>query len=303
MVSLQDNAITKNMLNNYVGLKPSDRAFLKQLNKITQKSNVSRQIYYIYIGFLVYCTLTVVSTSDQQIILNNAITTLPILNLDVSLNCFFILSPIIAIFIFIYLHWYLQDIQNIVKKKSNTYTHFKRKWQRMLNEFFAFWALPLFLLINAFYFSKKHAPIASYIIGAISIWGTLTVIYFWCNTYNYKNNLLGGITTKPSCMERIKQEFREIFKVEKELVACIIIVFVILSIFINCSNRGEFRLSNVDLSRQILITEQNPDYKDIYWQDLNGAHLEGANLSCAVLKRADLGKAYLQKANLKGAKP
>jgi hypothetical protein len=53
----------------------------------------------------------------------------------------------------------------------------------------------------------------------------------------------------------------------------------------------------VDLSYQVLITEQKNEY-DTYWVNLEGAHLEGANLDHAILKLANLRSAHLQGSNL-----
>lgn len=53
----------------------------------------------------------------------------------------------------------------------------------------------------------------------------------------------------------------------------------------------------VDLSYQVLITEQKNEY-DTYWANLEGAHLEGANLDHTILKLANLRNAHLQGSNL-----
>jgi hypothetical protein len=43
------------------------------INSITVASKNARQIYYVYIGLLAYWVLTIVSTSDRQVILDNKV--------------------------------------------------------------------------------------------------------------------------------------------------------------------------------------------------------------------------------------
>ena len=67
-------------------------ALNRLLDNTAEASKNARRIYIIYVSFLLYCALTVVSISDRQIILNDAVS-LPILRMDVPLNGFFILAP------------------------------------------------------------------------------------------------------------------------------------------------------------------------------------------------------------------
>jgi hypothetical protein len=84
--------------------KPEAPSWL--LENIAEASKNARTIYFLFVGFLVYCGLTVVGIKDRQIILNDAVS-LPILRMDVPLNGFFILAPVIVIFLFLYFQLYL----------------------------------------------------------------------------------------------------------------------------------------------------------------------------------------------------
>ncbi len=75
------------------------------IDNIAEASRNARAIYLLFIGFLAYCAITVVNTKDRQLILNGT-SHLPIINIDVPLNGFFLLSPLIAIIVFIYLQLY-----------------------------------------------------------------------------------------------------------------------------------------------------------------------------------------------------
>jgi hypothetical protein len=61
---------------------------------------------------------------------------------------------------------------------------------------------------------------------------------------------------------------------------------------------GKFakQATTVDLSYQVLITEQKKEY-DTYWADMEGIRFEGANLKQAILKLANLRNAHLQGAD------
>jgi len=80
------------------------------IDNIAEASKNARKIYLLFIGVLAYSALTVVSTSDRRIILNEP-ARLPVINLDVSLDGFFILAPILSIFIFFYFQLYLHKFR------------------------------------------------------------------------------------------------------------------------------------------------------------------------------------------------
>ena len=71
-------------------------------DNIAEASKNARKLYLLFLGFIAYCALTVVSTTDRQMVLKNESVRLPIVNLDVSLNGFFLLAPLLAIFLFVY---------------------------------------------------------------------------------------------------------------------------------------------------------------------------------------------------------
>ena len=104
------------------------------IDNIAEASKNARQMFFLYIGFLAYSLLTVVGTSDRQIILNG-LTNLPIINVDVSLDGFFILCPLVAIFGFIYLQLYLHRLKCLINdfRTNYTSTEKRRLYPWMLN--------------------------------------------------------------------------------------------------------------------------------------------------------------------------
>jgi hypothetical protein len=103
----------RDMINNPSEEKPN--ASYRLLDNITEASKNARQIYFLYMGFLAYCTLTVFGTFDRQIVLNKT-TSLPIIGMDVSLNAFYIASPIIIILVFVYFQLYLLKLRSLIEK-------------------------------------------------------------------------------------------------------------------------------------------------------------------------------------------
>jgi uncharacterized protein YjbI with pentapeptide repeats len=280
------------------------------LENITEASKIASKIYLIYVGFLAYSALTVVSTTDRQIILNST-ARLPLVNVEVSLNGFFIVAPLIAIFVFFYFQLYLHRIKGLINDLRVNYAPTEKRrlypWliniaedpepgiigmlQKVIVRFSVWWSLPIVLTFFAFGFIRKHDPTFCYIVGALPILGTLIVLLFWfyyepVRKNSFTKNIVGKVILAfsvvlldlsllffiiPPALEGNKYEFDDV------------------RYFLN-------NLLFVDLSYKILVTEQKEEYQNIYWLGLKKAHLEGAYLVSTILKRADLSEAKLQKA-------
>jgi len=307
---------------------------------ISEASKNARQIYFLYVGFLAYCVVTVFGTADRQMIFNDT-TRLPIVDLDVPLNGFFILAPLLAISIFIYFQLYLSRIRVLSDDLSKTYEPNdtmpkKRLYPWMVNiaeepdegligklqilvvKFSFWWMLPIVLMLFSLWTIKKHDTDLSYSLGLFLCFGTVVVLFFW---RKHKHSRL----------------------IEKLLLVSVVLIFEISVLFFiipwakegNSWEREEIAgaknespsqveslaqyvasWTRLDLSHQKLIEEPERDYGE-YWLYFRGIHLEGAQLQSTVLKRAflrdirmkranlvyaNLQEANLQRANLEGAK-
>ncbi len=299
----------KDTINNQSEEKPKSPNWL--IENIAEASKNARQIYFLFIGFLTYCALTIVSTSDRQIILNEE-ANLPIIKLDVSLNGFFILSPLISLLVFTYLQLYLQRLKGLVTYLRINYPFVNKRrlypWminiaeapesgivgtlQRVFVSFTLWWSLPLVLGLDSFWYVKKHAPVLSYVIGVMPILAISIVFYFWspyeCVHNKHEDN-------KSSFWRYIRKNISKIALTFLVMVYSVILLWKLVP----NANKGEGIY--VDLSNQILIEKPDAEYEELYWVDLREAHLEGANLNSSVLERADLRFAKLQRANLEKA--
>jgi uncharacterized protein YjbI with pentapeptide repeats len=294
------------------------------IENIAEASKNARRIYFLYIGFLGYCALTVVSTSDRQIILNETVN-LPILKIDVSLNGFFLLAPLIGIFIFAYFQFYLNIRKELINELRADYPSIGAKrlypWMLVALDFpgqtlihrlqsvivkFSVWcSLPLVLALISTWFVKKHDPKLSYIIGLAPIVGTIVVLWFWCQYEDVKFRVL----QVPTFVLR---------NWGKNILLFVVIAYevIFLSFIIPLANEGfpEVKWYTqgytkylkswfcVNLSYQKLVAEPKEDYEGVYWRDLSGVHLEGADLTNVVLKRTNLENAHLSNAILADAR-
>ena len=284
--------------------KPDPPAWL--IENIAEASKNASKIFFLYLGSVVYCTLTIVSTSDRQIILNEK-ARLPIVNLDVSLNGFFILSPIILFIVFAYLQLYLQRLKGLTSDLRENYASVEKRrlypWMlniaedpepgivgrlQIMTASLTLWILlPIILNLNAFWFIKKHDFFWSYVLCILSIILTLVVFWFW-RQYDPKR------WRKP-----------DRWMVMWLIGICLVFAFegVLILVLIPWAKEGSNPLVCVNLSYQKLITEpaKDRDYEGLYWGNFKGIHLEGAMLENSVLKRADLDGANLLWATMDGA--
>jgi len=289
------------------------------VENIAEASKNARKIYLLYITFLAYCALSVAGTSDRQIILNESIR-LPLMNADVSAIGFFLVAPLMAILLFVYLQLYLSRIHGLITDLRTSYAPIEKrrlypwllniaedpepgfigKLQRGIAQCSLWWLLPAVLMLFAFWFVKTHWPVLSRVVGVLPILGTLVVLYFWSHyeASQYKSR------------SRIIQVLGFLFKGKaKVALASIVLAFeiVLLCCLIPWAARGGKYPSLkpwicVDLSYQVFTTKPEEGHPNIYWAKLREAHLEGADFTSTVLTGAELRGANLQGANLSGAK-
>jgi uncharacterized protein YjbI with pentapeptide repeats len=279
------------------------------IKNISEASVNARKIYFIYLSIIAYFTLTIISTTDRQIILNEK-THLPLLNVDVSFFGFLIIAPIILIFIFFYLQFYLNKknellfelrdnyglIDNrqfypwILNFAEDTRQGFIKSLQRSIVTFSLWYSLPLVLILFSFLFLKTHYPVFTYIVGLLPIIGTIFVLYFWMQYENYNKNY--------NLIKSLRMSLKNKGKI---ILISLVLLSQLLFYMILNGSFSIFSLGSIDLSNQILITKPKVVYGGISWANLKGVHLEGAKLTKAILEQADLREAHMQKALLNGA--
>jgi Pentapeptide repeats (8 copies) len=263
--------------------------------------------------------MTVLGTSDRQIILNSTVQ-LPVLNVALPLNGFFLVAPIIILIMFVYLQISIQRLKGLIVQSTDGYQSLDHRrlypWlltialdpepgmvgtlQRSICSFVLWWTTPSVLLLFAFWFIKKHDHVLCYVTGAYPLVGLAVVLFFW-NKYVQPNHLLRlhrGVLIAATML------------VLADLLLLILVIPAANSgrLYPDANEEGlhinRYRPSDLiadwtslDLSYQVLITEQKKEY-NTFWVDLENSHLEGANLTYSILKLANMKGAHLRGAQI-----
>jgi uncharacterized protein YjbI with pentapeptide repeats len=269
------------------------------------------KLYYLFFGFLTFCVLTVASTSDRHMIDNPSVK-IPFVESQLPLHGFFILGPMLAIALFVYLQFYLVKIKEGVNQNGNPAmmrtlypwmpggtptwdNRFINSLQKLVVNLSFWWSLPIVLTLFALWIIRKQDIWASCAVGGLSLFAVYISYYFW-KAYD-----------PPS------------FNAKACYFSVIIITQGLILWGILCSglvpawlpeptekvpllvNRMLRRLVTVDLSSQSLVTQPESEHESLYWANLQGIRLQSGRLSSTSLHRADLSDANLIKANLSEA--
>lgn len=291
--------------------RPEPPGWLVEL--VIVASQKAQRGFLLYMGFLVYCLLSIISISDRQLGLSSTIN-LPLLNANVPLVGFFVAAPLLAVLSFVYVQIFILRAKNLTAYLDTQYSpreerHFlpwtmksvqvpgAKMPDKLLNTItgFLLWtSLPVSLILIAFRFMKRHDPVWSYVVGAIPILGTLILLWFWRRV--------------KSSAQR-KSVMRTIFRlaVVFPLIAAELFLLFYLIPWANAglspgvlkNVRDRIRpLFCVDLSYQKLVEEPVFEYESHFWGRFQNVHLEGAILTHAILRRADFEGACLRDARM-----
>ena len=269
-------------------------------------SQNAKGIYFIYIGLLAFCALTVAGSSDRQIILNEP-ATLPIINVDVSMDGFFILAPLLSIFFFIYFQIYLNKSRRLFHKLRTKYKKIEedeRIYPWMINfadepdagPFVRFivnasvwWSMPVVLMLLASWYLKKHDPFLGSVVGLTPLAGMLVVLSFWA---------------------RPPGQCFKLARAQRTLLGLVLLFEIyFFGVFMPRALRGERLIGTwpaVDVAHQNLMSKPDEQlgkevFKTLYRVNLGGVQLQGADFTGAILNKANLRGANLKRARLRGA--
>jgi len=283
---------------------------------IAAMSKKALRWYLFYMIFITWWFLAIIGTSDRRIVVERTVR-LPVFGIDIPLDFFFAAAPVFALLAFINLQFYLGiSKESIVDMRANhgpakrtglsplmaslcgeCGTGVLEKGRRMFARILLWSSLPFLSIHNAFWYLRTHNSVQSYGLGAMTLLGSLVVLWFW-------------LRSKRS--GRRKSWLSKLFYTGFVcLIAAVEISFFLL--FIPSAQRGGLpnrwkntflskylhRVLFVDLSYQRLVLEPVPGRKDVYLGDLSRARLQGADLRGCVLARADLRGADFKRAMMK----
>lgn len=172
---------------------------------IDSASQHARMVYYLYLSFITYSAVTVFSTTDRQLALKGDKAELPILDISVPLDGFFIVAPLIAIGLFVYFMLYLYRLNSLVDELTEVSpSHNKRDlypWminiarepekgiigilQKLFVGLTLWFTLPITLFIFVSKFVKKHEGFLSYLIVLLAF-ASIFIVFWFRSQFNTK---------------------------------------------------------------------------------------------------------------------
>lgn len=293
-------------------------------DNISEASKNARKMYFVLLGFITYCSLAVLNTSDRELVLNDAVM-LPLVSIELPLTAFLIAAPLLSLSVFLFFQLYLARLRGMIDTLRNDHAPVPKRrlypwilnsaedpeegltgWlQKLVVSVSLWWLLPSVLGLFALLSVKTHQQALSYLLAFCTVGGALLVVFFW-RRFESRNHLVGPL-----------------------LLLTVAILFGALQTFYVIPNAhsgipwpdpiakriGENegtlhkflrRLVSVDISYNVLVEEPKFGKDRVPWVNLKQARLEGANMTATVLQRADLREArldgaYMERSNLAGA--
>ena len=289
------------------------------ISNLADLSKNITNIFFIYISFIVYCGITVLSIKDEQLTIKNVTIHLPILNSDINIIGFFFGSSIISILIYIYLNLNLLRLKILTKDLLLLHPNLNNKYlypgffnflvypkyssvniiQKLIVNLIEYWSLPIINLLLSVELVKAHNYRLSLVSGLFPCIATGFVVYFGIILENKKI--------------KFNLKIKEYFNL-KNIDPTIFFLFLIILlttiryylVFYPGSISGKevvflqniIEASNIlDLSGKNLVSSDVQCNRQIMENFIN-ANFQGANLKSAVLKNANLQGASFERAKL-----
>ncbi len=162
----------------------------------------SNRIFLIYFSTLIYILITTISITDTQLILNDPVR-LPLINTEVNITIFFIISPLILFLLFVYYNVHFLHLpENKTKvsykmwpvfefgefKSVNTNGEKVKKWLQIAIWNLIIWgSLPFVLFSINYWYARTHSWEMMLIISIFSLLGNFFVASFWIISKNHKS--------------------------------------------------------------------------------------------------------------------
>ena len=271
------------------------------IDNITEASKNARSIYFLYLGLLAYCVLTVLSTDDRRLIVGQLVK-LPIVNLEVDLDGFFLATPIIAILIYIYFQLYLYRLRSLISDLRIGYAPVEKRrlYPWMLNiaeepdsgivgnvqvgivKLTVWWSLPIVLAMMNVRYVYKHNP-TSYGLNLAPVISMSIVLFFW---NLYENTKWQGY---------LRRNLGKCILVMMTLLYTAIMHWCVIPQAIQGNKVFSLFSLNINLSYQVLVTDSI--YEAKYWANFKQVNLRGADLVNSNLKKANLQETKLERIN------
>ncbi len=277
----------------------------KLLENIAEQTKSTRNLYLVYISYLLYFTLSIFSIQDIELLLDSTVT-LPFFQVPVATDAFFYLAPVLAIVLFVYFQLHLTKLRELINAlrvlAREKVVHISpwlvtdvgvpgksqvSKLQQAIVRIALWWLLPLTLALCTYWILTKHDTWDSFIVTNIFMIGVGFNLYF-----RYK----ASPTRRMTWLSNKVQKLRRMQKHLLGIVMFYLWIYVLFGAVIPSINSGAIflKLYNADISAKPAIAESTRS-----WAVLNGVNLNGADLRYAYFHRASLVRAELR--NVKAA--
>jgi uncharacterized protein YjbI with pentapeptide repeats len=281
---------------------------------LDEASKNARGVFYLYLGFSLYCFLTASTTSDRQLLIPGEKIHLPIVDVQLPLRDFFLAAPLLLLAVFIYLQLYLHVIKKIKLKLyeitgskietgdvfpwmisiiDSRGSDFKRELVEWLQHFVVMlllWCNLPFVLGTFVGIFQRSPDSLSVMLRYASIICPIIIILFWL------------IYEKPKTWYKITSII--FFPIILWLVPLLLFSRTPLDLsyqkispdeVAGIGNTPLIYLKGINLQRSVLVSTV------LNRADLRNANLKNSNMTQANLEAAWLDSALLNRANLSGA--
>jgi len=286
------------------------------MDNIAELSRSSRTIHTVYVGFLIYCAVTIITTEDRKLIINDK-AHLPIINLDVPLSSFVLIAPVVAIIAFVYFQLHMQALIEMVRafRAMASSRDSKRiyPWMiamaaepdsgllgfihRIIATLSMWLLLPATLFLFEWFTLKKHDLfLATW--GWINLSVALCLVFWLWFRYDKVQSQMEEAERTKSRLER----YLALIPAKRLLAVGSAVFLLVLLLMIPNVNKARTGLFNVDMRGVVFVVKDRKEQGDRFLFDLQGIHLEGANLNYANLEQGNLEAADLSGAALQGAR-
>ena len=308
---------------------PQDIARFDGLKYVETASKQARNVFLAMVGGCVYAWLTIWTTTDAELIVNTAMTQLPIIQTKVPIVGFYWAAPLILLGLYFYFHLYLHGLWEALARLPAIFPDGSAVDQKCYP-----WLLMSLARAHVPMLARSQPPLWWMRVGLslLAAWGLvpLTLFLLWLR-YLPRHDSAGVVLLIASllaaiwsgiffyrmmraALKRTAIRFSGRFPVS-ELAAVTLAAAVTVTISYAAIGRGEqieflgyglyaeltkkdikqAEMEGMDLRFAVAVTTK------LTGADLEGTNLEGANLQGALLEEVNLKNSVLTGANLKRA--
>lgn len=99
------------------------------LDEIKSRGSVAEKSFFFYLSFVAYTLITTFGISDRQLLFRQYGIELPIFNVDISIELFLIVAPLLCVLFFVYYSYYLLSLKRLIHSYRTKYSDNKGEFE------------------------------------------------------------------------------------------------------------------------------------------------------------------------------